>query len=210
MRHESRLQCAQGFNTLAKSALAAAVATAIFAAAASAQTIPSLNSTTQSRAAGPYTPVPQQPLFNDGSHRIIVSNDLGMHCGNFDSRIVSILPPFNVLHAQVLATGASPTLLDDKTVSVVYSAAANAKDPALTKVPVVAADDSIFKSNFWDRVSAYEPFYPPGLFAQFFAATPAPADIGLPVPDVAQFYLGSGKLSARRPPLILMMHVSNL
>jgi hypothetical protein len=117
-----------------------------------------------------------------------------MHCGNFDSRIVSILPPFNVLHAQVLATGASPTLVDDKTVSAVYSAAANAKDPALTKVPIVAADDSIFKTNFWDGVSAYEPFYPRGLFAPFFATTPARVDVGLPVPDVAQFYLGSGKL----------------
>jgi hypothetical protein len=57
--------------------------------------------------------VPQQSLAGDGRHRIVVANDLGMHCADLDSRVVSILPPYNVLHAQVIATGTKPTLLDE-------------------------------------------------------------------------------------------------
>jgi hypothetical protein len=160
------------------------------------QTTPSLDSTSQGRVAGPYKPVPEQPLAGDGRHRIVVANDLGMHCADLDARVVSILPPYNVLHAQVIATGTKPALLDDKSVEVVYSAAANPKDPALPGPPVVAADGSIFKTNFWDVVAkAYGPFYPPGVLAPFFPATPRRADIGLPVPDLEQLYLGNGKVA---------------
>ena len=163
---------------------------------ASSQTIPSLNSTSQSRAAGPYTPVPQQAITNDGIHRVVVSNDLGMHCAAFDTRIFSILPPFNVVHAQVVQMGATPTLLNDTTVSVVYSAAANTKDPALAKLPTLAADGSIYKTNFWDTVAAaYAPFYPSGVLGQFFPVSPQRVDIGLPVPDVALLYLKNGPLT---------------
>jgi hypothetical protein len=164
-------------------------------AAAAGQIVPSSNSTSQGRSAGLYTPVPEQPFGGDGRHRIVVANDLGMHCADLDTRIASILPPYNVLHAQVISIAAKPKLLADRLVGVVYSAASNASDPASSTSPVVAADGSVFKSNFWDVVAkAYGPFYPPGALAPFFPTTPQRTDIGLPVPDLEQFYLGSGKL----------------
>ena len=182
------------YGTITLYALAALSAEALFPFRLSAQTVPSLNSTSQNRAAGPYTPVPQRTFSNDASHRLIVANDLGMHCADFDARISSILPAFNVLHAQVLQMGAKPTLLDDTTVTVVYSAAANPNDPALGAAPILGANGSIYKTNFWDGVSAYGPFYPQGLLPLFFPASPQRLDVGLPVPDVARLYLGDKQL----------------
>jgi hypothetical protein len=181
----------------AKNLLGICLLAALWAAvsiSAGAQTIPSLNSTSQSRAAGPYTPVPQQSFSQDSSHRILVSNDLGMHCADFDARISSILPPYNVLHAQVLLKGAKPTLLNSSAVDVVYSATANKNDPALTKSPVLAADGSVFKTNFWSNLAGYAPFYPGGVLASFFPSASVRTDIGLPVPDDEMLYLGSGQL----------------
>lgn len=168
---------------------------ALAATAAAAQTVPSINSTSQNRAAGPYTPVPQQAFVNSSTHRILVSNDLGMHCADLDARISSILPPFNVLHSQVLLKGQKPTLLDNTSVDVVYSAASNPNDPAASKAPTLAADGSVFKTNFWENIGGYTDLYPPGALAQFFPAALGLVDIGLPVPDVALLYLGGGQLS---------------
>jgi hypothetical protein len=191
MRHYHYRQI---FTLLVTVVVMAVVATGSAPSRSIAQTLPSLNTTSQSRVVGPYTPAPQRPFVNDGRHRIFASNDLGMHCSDFDSRILSILPPFNLLHAQVLATGVRPSLLDDKTVSVVYSAAANSNDPALENPPALANDGGVYKTNFWDGVSGYAPFYPSGLLAQFFAAIPPRVDIGLPTPDLARLYLGDGQL----------------
>ncbi|BDV39871.1 cytochrome C [Methylocystis bryophila] len=163
-----------------------------------AQTAPSLNSTSVSRAAGPYTPVPQQSLAGDASHRVIVSNDLGMHCADLDTRIASILPPFNVLHAQVIARGARPALLDSSSVSVFYSASSNPNDPAQGASPIVATDGSVYKTNFWIDTGAYAAFYPPAVLSQFFPSPPIRTDIGLPVPDLVRLYLGDGKLTLRQ------------
>lgn len=62
----------------------------------------SINSTSQNRATLPSTPVAEQPLTNLSGFSIFGVNDLGMHCGDLDHRIASILPPFNTLHAQVI------------------------------------------------------------------------------------------------------------
>lgn len=174
--------------------LAAGAVAALAGAAAYAQSIPSLNSTSQSRAAGPYSPAPQQNFSTSPNYRILVSNDLGMHCADLDARISSILPPFNVLHAQVLATGSRPVILDNRSVDVVYSATSNASDPALAKAPVLAADGSVFKTNFWTNLAGYAPFYPPGALGLFFPSALGGIDIGLPVPDIVQLYLGNGQL----------------
>ena len=54
----------------------------------------SINSTSQN---GPANiSVPQQPLLGQAGYSVFAINDLGMHCGDFDTRISSILPPFNV------------------------------------------------------------------------------------------------------------------
>ncbi|EGW54052.1 hypothetical protein TevJSym_ar00670 [endosymbiont of Tevnia jerichonana (vent Tica)] len=44
-----------------------------------------------------------QPI--DGDLVVISANDLGMHCADLDYQVFSILPPFNVVHAQVVKKG---------------------------------------------------------------------------------------------------------
>ncbi len=85
-----------------------------------------------------YSPVTnavvQQPFDGNNSYKILAANDLGMHCADIDDQIFSILPPFNVVHAQVIKMGDAPTLMTpahDSSISVVYSATANTNDPIL-------------------------------------------------------------------------------
>ncbi len=162
----------------------------------------SINSTSQNDIAGTEA-VPEQPLAGSNSYRIFGTNDLGMHCGDFDTRISSILPPFNVLHAQVIRRGGEPDILTrGDGIEVVYSAASNPNDPILAGInaagePVVSSlvGSSVFKTNFWDiaaggtestALAAYRPFYPPGILDAF---APVPGQ-GLPMPDVELLYLG--------------------
>lgn len=174
--------------------IAATIGLALVAAKA-ASPGPSLNSTSVGRAAGPYTPVPQQALSNDGVHRLLVSNDLGMHCADLDARILSILPPYNVVHAQVLTKGVKPTLLDNTAATVEYSAASNPSDPALTSAPVLTPTGGVYKMNFWSSTSGYARFYPPNILSSFFPTSPRRTNVGLPVPDIYELYLGDGKIT---------------
>ncbi len=166
-------------------------------AAVAAAPTPSLNTTSQGRAAGPYSPVPVQPFAGDALHRLLAGNDLGAHCIDLDVRIATILPPFNVLHAQVVATGARPRLLTGAEAKLVYSSVANPGDPALAKTPVTAANGSIYKSDFGPlATSAYGVLYPAGVLASFYPTPDARrGDLGLPVPDVEQLYLKTGQLT---------------
>ena len=157
----------------------------------------SINSTSENRANIPASSVSEQPFGGLNGFQILAANDLGMHCGDLDHRIASILPPFNVLHAQVIGKGAAPRIHDDSAVDVYYSAASNAQDPALQK----SVPNSIFKTNFWEQnpatgnpfaFDAYDAFYPPGVLQTF----PLHTDVGLPVPDVARLYLGDHQLVA--------------
>ncbi len=107
---------------------------------------------------------------------LLAINDLGMHCGDQDTRISSILPPFNVLHAQVVQRGRTglPRVLGEGEVTLSYSAASNPNDPAIAKVASGQALSSVvngdvYKTNFWDvAFQAYDPFYPPGVLAAFY------------------------------------------
>lgn len=147
----------------------------------------------------------QIPVWNV-NFTLLAINDLGMHCGDLDTRISSILPPFNVLHAQVVQRGRTglPRILGEGEVALSYSAASNPDDPAIAKVAGGQALSSVvggevYKTNFWDvAFQAYDPFYPPGVLAAFYNAN-VPSDnvdIGLPVPDVERLYLGDGQLHA--------------
>ena len=76
--------------------------------------------------------VDEQPLLGNTSYKLLAANDLGMHCADLDDQIFSILPPFNVLHAQIVEMGATPNLVTTDShpnMSVVYSASANPDDP---------------------------------------------------------------------------------
>jgi hypothetical protein len=146
----------------------------------------------------PTTLVDEEPQYVSPSHVLLAINDLGMHCGDLDTRISSILPPFNVLHAQVVARGitTTPRILGEGEAVLTYSAASNPDDPAIAKVASGKAISSVvngevYKTNFWDvAVQAYNPFYPAGIL------TSLAVDTGLPVPDVERLYLGDGQLHA--------------
>ncbi|RMD71051.1 MAG: hypothetical protein D6819_02705, partial [Gammaproteobacteria bacterium] len=164
----------------------------------------SINSTSAN--GGPAaSPVPEQPLASVPGFTVIGINDLGMHCADLDSRVLAILPPFNVVHAVAIKKGTGdtdqtlPHILTDADVEVVYSAAHNDKDPVFdgspTRITSIAGDGTVYKTNFWDLnplrntgnilgFDLYDPFYPDGVLD--FYNTPSSVDTGLPVPDPAQ------------------------
>jgi hypothetical protein len=156
--------------------------------------MPSINSTSQNRSEIPLNPVVQKARVSLKDFRIVATNDLGMHCGDLDHRVASILPPFNVVHSQVIRKNLGPRILAADEADVYYSAAFNAKDPALQRPPVAP----VYKTNFWDQnprtgkntlaFDAYDPFYPSGILGLF----PLTFDIGLPVPDVERLYPDPG------------------
>jgi hypothetical protein len=163
----------------------------------------SINSTS-AKGALPTDPVPEQSktgIDPTNLFTLLAINDLGMHCGDQDTRISSILPPFNVLHAQVVQRGRTglPRVLGEGEATLEYSAASNPNDPAIAKpagnLPGEAlssvVNGEVFKTNFWDiAFQAYDPFYPAGILG------PLNVDIGLPVPDVERLYLEDGGLHA--------------
>lgn len=158
---------------------------------------PSINSTSRNRRTPPAASVKTRPLQRLNNFQVVAVNDLGMHCGDLDHRVASILPPFNVIHSQVIQKNAGPRLLTETHVKVVYSAGENPNDPALQR----AAGTTVYKTNFWARnprtgnslaFDAYDPFYPPNVLQAF----PLRVDVGLPVPDVERLYLGDGRLVA--------------
>ena len=166
-------------------------------------TTKSINSTSQNRAAAPSAMVGEQAQQGLADYQIVAANDLGMHCMDLDHRIASILPPFNIMHAQALRKGGTPTILGPSDVEIIYSATSNPLDPFLSR----PAPSRVYKNNFWDpnprntghsiAFDAYKPHYPPGVLESFAL----PADQGLPVPDLQRLYLGDHQLAADRQAL---------
>jgi hypothetical protein len=78
--------------------------------------------------------------------RVFANNDLGMHCVDSSFAVFSILPPYNVVDAQVVALQASgnPIVLDQTAVDVRYSAIADATGSINST--------SIGKTDFWQFV----------------------------------------------------------
>jgi hypothetical protein len=157
----------------------------------------SLNSTSQNRNSLPAAIVVQPPLTTLAGYNILAMNDLGMHCGDLDHRVVSILPPFNVMHALVIKKGTSstarPSILTASSVYAVYSGALNPYDPALLN----SASTPVYKTNFWDvnnttgnslAFDGYNAFYPPNILSPSVMTY----DSGLPVPDLEKLYPLSG------------------
>jgi hypothetical protein len=68
------------------------------------------------------------PTSGGGSYKVFANNDLGMHCVDASFAVFSILPPYNVVDAQVvqLQSSGDPVLLDATAVDVRYSAVADA------------------------------------------------------------------------------------
>ncbi|MDD2760440.1 MAG: IPT/TIG domain-containing protein [Methylomonas sp.] len=90
--------------------------------------------------------------------KVLANNDLGMHCVDDDFSVFSILPPYNVINAQVIAqdSAGKPQLLPKDAVILRYS-------------PIPDANNSINshskgKSNFWDMVPGSNKTYAESLF----------------------------------------------
>jgi len=75
--------------------------------------------------------------------RVLAFNDLGMHCMDKDFSVFSILPPFNIVHAQVVGqeSDGEPELLDADEVEVRYS--------AITDRNGSINSSSLAKTDFW-------------------------------------------------------------
>ncbi len=84
------------------------------------------------------------PTSTTTAFRVFANNDLGMHCVDSSFAVFSILPPYNVVDAQVVALQSSgkPVVLDPSRVDVRYSAVADATGSINST--------SIGKSNFWE------------------------------------------------------------
>jgi hypothetical protein len=179
----------------------------------------SINSTSQDGC--PDGTVPQQPIVNNAisTHSVLAINDLGMHCGDLDTRISSILPPFQVLLAQVIEKGGSPSL-NPVGVDVFYSAASNPNDPilGLNVFEGMKANGDTFKTNFWDfplPAGSYDAFYPafnpfdPTQTLTPLAGPPfnVSAGVGLPVPNVEDLYIGlDGLVNSGDEELTAVLH----
>jgi hypothetical protein len=149
-------------------------------------------------------PAPGAAGSGNNGYRLFANNDLGMHCGDLDTRIASILPPFNVIHAQVVKQGATgnqdPVLNPVEVTGLYYSAASSSTDPALSTgvTPVPNNPNAHYKTNFWDiALQAYNPFYPAAPSNPFLSPYTLTLndDEGLPVPDVEQLYILGGPLA---------------
>jgi hypothetical protein len=82
--------------------------------------------------------------------RVLAFNDLGMHCMDKDFSVFTILPPFNVLNAQVIGQedDGEPELLDNDQIEVRYSAVQDRRGSINSS--------SVAKTDFWQ--------YAPDLF----------------------------------------------
>ena len=82
-----------------------------------------------------------------------------MHCADLDYSVFTILPPFNVVHAQVIERGDEPRILDDTQVTVSYHGIVDASGSINTTSQNQAG--GIWKTNFWDYVDGLFGFQPP-------------------------------------------------
>ena len=81
-------------------------------------------------------------------YKVLATNDLGMHCVDADFSVFSILPPYNVVNAQVVRRSSTgrPATVNDSVVSLRYQAV---RDPAgsINSTSVNSALGP--KTNFW-------------------------------------------------------------
>ena len=120
-----------------------------------------------------------------GALRIFGFNDLGMHCADLDYSVFSTLPPFNVVHAQVVEVGSPPRLLDDSTISVRYRAAEDASG----SINTTSRNGPVWKTNFWDVNPATGKRYVDDLFG----LNPQPDEglLGQKMPGFAQPFVAN-------------------
>jgi hypothetical protein len=85
------------------------------------------------------------PPATTAASTVLAFNDLGMHCMDREFSVFSILPPFNVVHSQVVLRDADgkPYLADDVNVDLFYDAVS---DPSGSRNSYSAG---VTKTDFW-------------------------------------------------------------
>ncbi|MEY3219470.1 MAG: hypothetical protein RIT27_827 [Pseudomonadota bacterium] len=86
------------------------------------------------------------PTILSGNFKLLAANDLGMHCMDREYSIFSILPPYNVVNAQVVQQGNPPKLLDAAAVEVRYNGALDSTKSVNSS--------SVNKTDFWKYANA--------------------------------------------------------
>jgi hypothetical protein len=123
---------------------------------------------------------------------VLAANDLGMHCMDREYSVFSILPPYNVIRAQVVRrTAAGPRLLDPSEVDVRYDAVADATGSINSS--------SVGKTEFWDHAGAL--FGATLLPGQGFKGLFMPADAPQPGPQPFAFDASTGWWAAEGIPI---------
>ena len=102
--------------------------------------------TVQNRGASAQASLPVTIGALPTGYIVLAANDLGMHCVDREFSIYSILPPFNVFHAQVVrrTAGGMPAIVDGTEATLRYSPVVDARGSLNMR--------SIGKSDFWDHV----------------------------------------------------------
>jgi hypothetical protein len=127
-------------------------------------------------------------------YTILATNDLGMHCVDADFSVFSILPPYNVVNAQVVRTDASgrPSVIDDTGVALRYSAIADANGSVNSR--------SRDKTNFWRYVAhTYGANLAPG---QGLKGLYMPAEATTPEQTAFAWKASSGLFKAEGVPIL--------
>jgi len=95
------------------------------------------------------------PPATNAASTVLAFNDLGMHCMDSEFSVFSILPPFNVVHSQVVLRDSTgrPYLADNVDVEVFYDAVTDPSGSINT--------DSVGKTDFWQHASDLFDFAPP-------------------------------------------------
>ena len=99
----------------------------------------------------PPTPPPPPAAMTGTSYRVFANNDLGMHCVDSSFAVFSILPPYNVVDAQVvmLQSTGKPVVLDATQVDVRFTGASDANG-SINQTSFLASSAIHMKSNFWE------------------------------------------------------------
>jgi len=87
-------------------------------------------------------------VVNPGTYQVLAFNDLGMHCADMDYSTFVILPPFNVVHSQVIERGSTPRIQNAREVNVSYQAVMNSTGSINSTSQNQAG--AVEKTNFWD------------------------------------------------------------
>ncbi|MFO0983661.1 MAG: hypothetical protein U1E76_18350 [Planctomycetota bacterium] len=126
-------------------------------------------------------------------HRLVAFNDLGMHCMDREFSVFAILPPFNVVNAQVIRQGVhgNPVILDSSAVELRY-------------LPVADRTGSInstsrLKTDFWQY--AYELFGATLRPGQGLLGFYMPKDRPTTVPQLMNYHASYRWFSAEGVPI---------